>query len=98
MREFYRGTLVRQRVRFVDALSGVLFDPDVVRFRAKRPDGTELVESYPGSSQISREDLGTYSFSVLLDQVGIWYLRVETDGPGKVTTEEPIKVKSLAWA
>jgi hypothetical protein len=97
MREFWKNTAVRQRVRFVNE-QGQLFDPDVVRFRAKRPDGTELVESYPGSSLISREAVGTYSLEHSLNQVGTWYLRVETDGPGKVAVEEGIKVRSLAWA
>lgn len=96
MREFWKGTLVRQRVRFVDE-RGNLFDPDTVRFRAKKPDGTEVVESYPGSSKITREALGTYSMGHLLDQVGVWYLRVETEGTGQVAVEEAVRVTSLSW-
>jgi hypothetical protein len=58
-------------------------DPTVVRFKHCKPDGTELVEIWPGDPDIENGPVGTFSRVLVaaIGEHGIWTWRFESDNP-----------------
>lgn len=72
---------------------GVLMDPAVMRFYARKPSG-ELVElTYP-SADLTRTDLGLYEAIFTVDEPGTWSFRSVASGGVEAVRETTFSVAS----
>lgn len=76
-------------------LLGAPTDPVVVRALARKPDGSQIVLSYP-DDDFTRRDLGIYEAYFEVDDAGTWHFRGE--GAGTVDAVNEISVEVLQSA
>jgi hypothetical protein len=81
MNSYPSGSLVRLAVKFrsrnPDQTPGPLYDPAVVLFSWRDPNGTTGSASPP---DVSNPMEGIYFYDLLVDVVGLWRYRIEGDG------------------
>jgi len=85
-----RGDLIRLFASFFDESSLVL-DPDTVKLRVKKPDGSETAYNYP--PEITKTGIGQYYCDINANVEGTWYYRWECTGTGQCAAERVFTVK-----
>lgn len=79
--QYVKGKLVRIEGEFRD-LDGILVDPALVTLRVLPPTGAALVYTWP-TGQVSRDDVGKFSFDQPASLAGIWLYTWIATGPGE---------------
>lgn len=73
---YFTGTSVTVRGAFVDA-DGDAADPTAVIFQFYLPDGTAVAYTYGDDAEVVKDSVGNYHASLVCDQEGFYYYRVE---------------------
>jgi hypothetical protein len=99
---FQVGDRPRITAKFVCAETAAPVDPDVVRFRYKRPDGSQVTLVHGIDAALVRDGVGVYYVDLLLDvPCGVydeWTVRFESAGNLSTAAKRPIQVKASAFS
>lgn len=90
-----RGDGVRLIARFDDNASPVTpIDPTTVTLRIKQPNSSVITSYVYGvDADMKKDETGVYHYDLLMDIVGVWWIRWEGSGPVPTVEEMPITVR-----
>jgi len=79
----------------------VISDPDTLRFRFRKPDGTETVWTFGVDAQVVREAVGVFHVDLPLTMASVltkeWRYRWEAEGTFSAAYEKPLQVDDTGF-
>jgi hypothetical protein len=86
------GDLVKLSATFLDAETGLVLDPTVVKLSVKPPDPATTTTHIYGSSAIIKDSTGNYHYNQNANVAGNWFYRWWSTGNGQAAEEKKFKV------